>query len=68
MVSWYLKEMLSLFLKENSFQFYGKDYLHGAAMGTKTVVAFDNLLRPGSYVALLPCRIQFNLVWQKCDS
>ena len=33
----YLKEMLSLILKENSFQFNGKNYLqiHGTAMGTK---------------------------------
>ena len=37
--------MLGLILKENSFQFNGKNYLqtHGNAMGTKTAVAFANI-------------------------
>ena len=41
----YLREMLSLILEENSFQFSGKDYLqtHGTAMGTKMAVAFANI-------------------------
>ena len=41
----FLREMLSLILKENSFQLNGKDYLqtHGAAMGTKMAVAFANI-------------------------
>ena len=41
----YLREMLSLILQENSFQFNGKDYLqtHGTAMGTKMAVAFANI-------------------------
>ena len=41
----YLREMLSLILQENSFQFNGKDYLqtHGTAMGTKIAVAFANI-------------------------
>ena len=36
----YLREMLSLILQENSFQFNRKDYLqtHGTAMGTKLAV------------------------------
>ena len=35
----YLREMLDLILKENSFQFNGENYLqtHGTAMGTKIV-------------------------------
>ena len=43
--SHYLKEMLCLILKENSFQFIGKNYLqtHGTAMGTKMAVAFANI-------------------------
>ena len=43
--TWYLREMLSLILQENSFQFNGKDYLqtHGTAMGTKLAVAFTNM-------------------------
>ena len=41
----FLREMLSLILKENSFQFNGKNYLqtHGTAMGTKMAVAFANI-------------------------
>ena len=40
-----LREMISLILQENSFQFNGKDYLqtHGTAMGTKMAVAFANI-------------------------
>ena len=43
--SHHLKEMLCLILKENSFQFIGKNYLqtHGTAMGTKMAVAFANI-------------------------
>ena len=42
--SHYLKQMLGLILKENSFQFIGENYLqcHGTAMGTKMAVAFVN--------------------------
>ena len=41
----YLREMLSLILQENSFQFSGKDYLqtHRTAMETKMAVAFANI-------------------------
>ena len=41
----YLREMLSLILQENSFQFNGKDFLqfHGTALGTKMAVAFANI-------------------------
>ena len=40
-----LREMLSLILQENSFQFNGKDYLqtHGTAIGTKMAVAITNI-------------------------
>ena len=40
-----LREMLKLILQENSFHFYGRDYLqtHGTAMGTKMAVAFANI-------------------------
>ena len=43
--SHYLKQILGLILKENSFQFNGENYLqiHGTAMGTKMAVAFANL-------------------------
>ena len=41
----YIKDMLRLILKENSFQFNGKNYLqiHGTAMGNKMTVAFANI-------------------------
>ena len=41
----YLREMLTLILQENSFQFSGKDYLqtHGTDMRTKMAVAFANI-------------------------
>ena len=41
----YLREMLRLIFKENSFQFNGKNYLqtHRAAMGTKMAVGFANI-------------------------
>nr|XP_058942951.1 uncharacterized protein LOC131771192 [Pocillopora verrucosa] len=43
--SHYLKQMLGLILKENSFQFNGVNYLQcfGTAMGTRMAVAFANL-------------------------
>ena len=43
--SQYLADMLRLILRENSFQFVGKNYLQvqGTAMGTKTVVVFANI-------------------------
>ena len=41
----YLRNMLGLILKENSFQFNGDNSLqtHGTAMGTKMAVAFANI-------------------------
>jgi hypothetical protein len=43
--SHYLKDMLGLILKENSFQFMESNFLqtHGTAMGTKMAVAFANI-------------------------
>ena len=40
-----LKQALRLILRENSFQFNGKNYLqtHGTAMGSKMSVAFANI-------------------------
>ena len=41
----FLREMLCLILKENSFQFNRQQYLqtHGTTMGTKMAVAFANI-------------------------
>ena len=42
--SHYLKEMLGLIPKENSFQFNGVNLqIHGTAMGTKMAVSFANI-------------------------
>ena len=43
--SQYLADMLGLILKENSFQFVGKNYLQvqGTAMETKAAIAFANI-------------------------
>ena len=43
--TYHLREMLRLFLKENSFQFNGKYYLqsHGTTMGRKVAVSFANI-------------------------
>ena len=43
----FLREMLSLILKENTFQFNGKDYLQ--THGTKMAVAFANIDLYGIY-------------------
>ena len=43
--SHYLKQILALIFKENSFQFNGENYcqIHRTAMGTKMAVSFTNL-------------------------
>ena len=43
----FLREMLSLILLENSFQFNEKDYpqTHGTAMDTKMAVTFPNIFK-----------------------
>ena len=43
--SLYLRDILRLILKENSFHVNGKNYLqtHGTAMGTKMAVSFANI-------------------------
>ena len=42
--TYYLRDMLVI-LKENSFEFNGKNYIqtHGVATGTKTSVSFANI-------------------------
>ena len=50
----YLREMRSLMLQKNLFQFNGKDFLqsHGTAMGTKMAVACANI-----FMAKIECEI-----------
>ena len=51
----YVRAMLRVVLKENSFQFNGKHYLqtHGTAMSTKTVISFANIFMAHIETAIL---------------
>ena len=63
----FLREMLSLILKENSFQFNGKDYLqtHGTAMGTKMAVAFANIFMASIEKEILRQSVNKPLTWKR---
>ena len=63
----FLREMLSLILKENSFQFNGKDYLqtHGTAMGTKMAVAFANIFMASIEKEILRQSVNKPLTWER---
>ena len=63
----FLREMLSLILKENSFQFNGKDYLqtHGTAMGTKMAVAFANIFMASIEKEILKQSVKKPLTWKR---
>ena len=63
----YLREMLRLILKENSFQFNGKHYLqtHGTAMGTKTAVSFANVFMAHTETTILSRTVFKPTVWKR---
>ena len=63
----YIKEMLRLILKENSFQFNGKNYLqiHGTAMGTKMAVAFANIFMVDIETEILSKSVIKPLIWKR---
>ena len=63
----FLREMLSLILKENSFQFNMKDYLqtHGTAMGTKMAVAFANIFMASIEKEILRQSINKPITWKR---
>ena len=63
----YLREMLRLILKENSFQFNGKNYLqiHGTAMGTKMAVAFANIFMANIETQILSKNVIKPTVWKR---
>ena len=65
--SQHLREMLRLILKENSFQFNGKNYLqtHGTAMGTKMAVAFANIFMSAVETRLISQSPTQPLVWKR---
>ena len=58
---------LRLVLKENSFQFNGKNYLqiHGTAMGTKMAVSFANLFMSAVETKILNESTEKPLVWKR---
>ena len=51
----FLKEMLGFILRENSFQFNERNYLHthGTAMVAKIAVAFANIFMSAVEIAIL---------------
>ena len=63
----FLREMLSLILQENAFQFNGKDYLqtHGTAMGTKMAVAFANIFMAKIENAILRHSSNKPIFWKR---
>ena len=63
----YLREMLRLILKENSFQFNGKHDLqtHGTAMGTKTAVSFANIFMAHTETTILSRTVFKPTVWKR---
>ena len=63
----YLREMLRLILKENSFQFSGRHYLqtHGTAMGTKTAVSFANIFMAKIETDILSKAVSKPTVWKR---
>ena len=58
--------MLSLILKENSFQFNGKNYLqiHGTAMGIKMAVASANIFMANIETQILSHSVQKPSIWK----
>jgi len=63
----YLREILSLILKENSFQFNGRNYLqiYGTAMGTKMAVAFANIFMSKIETQILSKTVKKPTVWKR---
>ena len=63
----FIREMLQLILKENSFQFNGKHYLqtHGTAMGTKMAVAFANIFMSAIETEIIRLSSNKPLVWKR---
>ena len=63
----FVREMFNLILKENSFQFNGKDYLqtHRTAMGTKMAVAFANICMASIEKEILRQSVKKPLTWKR---
>ena len=65
--SQHLADMLRLILRENSFQFVGKNYLQvqGTAMGTKMAVAFANIFMSAIETEIINKSPHKPLVWKR---
>ena len=63
----FIREMLQLILKENSFQFNGKHHLqtHGTAMGTMMAVAFANIFMSAIETEIIRLSSNKPLVWKR---
>ena len=61
-----IKEMLRLILKENSFQFNGKNYLqiHATAMGTKMAIASANIFMANIATEIHTKSVIKTLIWK----
>jgi len=64
----YLRDMLRLILKENSFHFNGKNYLQtcGTAMGTEMPVSFANIFMATVETEIINCSHLKPLTWKRC--
>ena len=65
--SYYLKKILGLILKENSFEFKGENYLqtHGTAMRAKMAVAFANIFMAENETNLLNKSTMKPIAWKR---
>ena len=63
----FLREMLRLILKENSFHFNGKNYLqtHGTAMGTKMAVSLANIFMAEVETDIINQSPNKPLIWKR---
>ena len=63
----FIREMLQLIFKENSFHFNGKHYLqtHGTAMGTKMAVAFAKIFMTTIETEIIRLSPNKPLLWKR---
>lgn len=63
----FIKEMLRLILKENSFQFHGKNYLqiHATTMGTKMATASANIFMANIATEIHTKSLIKPLIWKR---
>ena len=62
----FLRELLRLILKENSFNFNGKNQTYGAAMGTKMAVSFANIFMAEIETDVINSSPHKSIIWKRC--